>query len=188
MVVLGIVTGSTRPGRVGGQVSRWARQQAALVPGLDTQLLDLAEIALPMLDEEAHPSERLYTQEHTRRWSAQIDALDAVLLVTPEYNYSFPAPLKNALDFLSHEWQRKPVAMVGYGMTSSGTRAVAALAPVVAALRMPNVGAVYLPVRRRVDADGAFGSTQDDDEALRALLGEVVEMAQALRPTRLLAS
>lgn len=188
MVVLGVIVGSTRPGRVGAQVAGWVQQRAGLVPAVEVRLLDLAEIALPFLDEEEHPSERAYTQRHTWEWSRQVEALDAVVLVTPEYNYSFPAPLKNALDFLSQEWQRKPVGMVGYGMTSSGTRAVAALTPVVVALGMLAVGAVYLPVRRRVDPAGVFHPVPDDDEGLDDLLGDVVELTTMLTPARSMSS
>lgn len=189
MVVVGVIVGSTRPGRVGAQVAGWVQQRAGLVPvpAVEARLLDLVEIGLPFLDEEAHPSERQYTQRHTQDWSRQVEALDAVLLVTPEYNYSFPAPLKNALDFLSQEWQRKPVGMIGYGMTSSGTRAVAALAPVVVALGMLNLGAVFLPLRRRVDSAGVFRPVPDDDESLDDLLRNVVELAMVLRPTQSIA-
>lgn len=182
MVVLGVIVGSTRPGRVGAHVAGWVQQRARRLPGVQVRLLDLAEVGLPFLDEEAHPSERVYTQRHTREWSRQVEALDAVLLVTPEYNHSFPAPLKNALDFLSQEWRSKPVGLVGYGMTSAGTRAVAALTPVVVALGMVPAGAVQLPLRRRVEPGGVFRPVPDDDEGLDDLLGDLVELTSLLRP------
>jgi len=188
MVVLGVVVGSTRPGRVGAQVAGWVQGRARLMPALQIRLLDLAEVGLPFLDEEQHPSERAYTHRHTREWSRQVEALDAVVLVTPEYNSSFPAPLKNALDFLSEEWQRKPVGMVGYGMTSAGTRAVAALAPVVAALGMMPAGAVQLPLRRCIDTAGVLRPSPDDDERFDGLLADLVELTTLLRPGQSIAS
>jgi NAD(P)H-dependent FMN reductase len=108
--------------------------------------------------------------------------------VTPEYNRSFPAPLKNALDFLYHEWRRKPVGLVGYGMTSTGTRAVAALMPVVAALEMIPAGTVQVPLRERVDAAGVLRTTASDAAALDELLSDLLKLATVLRPWQAAAS
>ncbi len=181
MVTFGIVVGSTRPGRMGAQVARWIQGRAEVLPGLQVDLLDLAGIALPFLDEEQHPSSRAYQHQHTREWSRRVEALDAVVLVTPEYNSSFPAPLKNALDFLYEEWRRMPVGLVGYGMTSAGTRAVAALMPVVTALAMVPAGAVQLPLRQRVDPAGVLRPVAGDDAALDGLLGDLLELTTLLR-------
>lgn len=184
MIRIGIVVGSTRPGRVGEQVARWAQHSAAERPGVQVDLVDLAEVALPFLDEEQHPSTGLYAHAHTQQWSVRVRALDALVLVTPEYNNSFSAPLKNALDFLLDEWRRKPVAMIGYGMTSAGTRAVAALMPVVTALGMVPAGAVYLPLCKRVDASGVFRPTDADFSGLDGLFADLLELADLLRPAR----
>ena len=188
MVTLGIVVGSTRPGRMGAQVARWVQGRAEVRPGLHVELLDLAEMELPFLDEEQHPSSRAYQHQHTRDWSRRVEALDAVVLVTPEYNSSFPAPLKNALDFLYEEWRRMPVGLVGYGMTSAGTRAVAALMPVVAALGMVLAGAVQLPLRQRADAAGVLRPAVADDAALDGLLGDLLELTTLLGPAQAVAS
>jgi len=188
MVTLGIVVGSTRPGRMGSQVAQWVQERAEARPGLKVELLDLASIALPFLDEEEYPSERAYQHPHTREWSRRVEALDAVVLVTPEYNRSFPAPLKNALDFLYHEWRRKPVGLVGYGMTSTGTRAVAALMPVVAALEMIPAGTVQVPLRERVDPAGVLRTTASDDAALDELLTDLLTLTTVLRPWQAAAS
>ncbi len=186
MVTFGIVVGSTRPARMGAQVARWIQGRAEALPGLQVELLDLAEIALPFLDEEQHPSSRAYQHQHTREWSRRVEALDAVVLVTPEYNSSFPAPLKNALDFLYEEWRRMPVGLVGYGMTSAGTRAVAALMPVVTALAMIPAGAVQLPLRQRVDPAGVLRPVAADDAALDGLLGDLLELTTLLRGRQVL--
>ena len=182
VVTIGIVVGSTRPGRVGEQVARWAQHRAAGLPGVQVDLVDLVDVALPFLDEAEHASTGIYAHAHTQQWSRRIQALDALVLVTPEYNNSFSAPLKNALDFLVDEWRRKPVAMIGYGMTSAGTRAVAALTPVVTALGMVPAGAVYLPLRSRVDICGVLQPTGDDSAALNGLLVDLLELAALLRP------
>src|ERR1700735_4146518 len=118
MVTLGIVVGSTRPGRMGSQVARWVQQRAEARPGLRAELLDRGRDPLPFPGEAQDPAERAYQHQHTREWSRRVEALDAVVLVTPEYNRSFPAPLKNALDFLSEEWRRMAVGLVGDGMSS----------------------------------------------------------------------
>lgn len=188
MATLGIVVGSTRPGRMGAQVARWVQGRAEVRPGLHVELLDLAEMELPFLDEEQHPSSRAYQHQHTRDWSRRVEALDAVVLVTPEYNSSFPAPLKNALDFLYLEWRRMPVGLVGYGMTSAGTRAVAALMPVLTALAMVPAGAVQLPLRQRVDPAGRLRPVAADDAALDGLLGDLVELTTLLRSAQAVAS
>jgi NAD(P)H-dependent FMN reductase len=180
LITLGIILGSTRPGRVSEQVAPWVTSRTDLLPDVQAELLDLAAIGLPFLDEAEHPSTQNYAHERTRSWSRRVDALDAVLLVTPEYNSSFPAPLKNALDYLSAEWRRKPVGMVGYGMTSAGTRAVASLTPVVVALGMVPIGAVQLPLRERLRS-GVLLPTDSDDQALDGLLSDLLEMTLLLR-------
>ena len=181
MVAVGVIVGSTRPGRVGSHVARWVADLAASAPGVTVDLIELAEVALPFLDEPEHASTRLYTQQHTRDWSARIEALDAFILVTAEYNFSFPAPLKNALDYLSEEWDGKPVALVGYGGTSSGTRAVQALLPVITSLGMLCVGAVYLPLRQRARrADGSLAMTEQDDRGALELIEKVNHLARSL--------
>jgi NAD(P)H-dependent FMN reductase len=144
--VLEIVAASTRPGRRGIAVARWVQLLAEQHGGFDVELVDLAEVGLPVFDEPNHPRLQQYTHEHTRNWSATVARADAFVFVTPEYNHSFPASLKNALDYLSREWADKPVGLVSYGGVSAGLRAATALKPVLAALRMvPVVEAVSIP-------------------------------------------
>ena len=105
---LNIIIGSTRPGRLGPAVANWfdgfAREHGAFEP----VLVDLADFDLPVYDEPNHPRLRQYVHEHTRRWSASVDAADAYVFVTPEYNYLAPPALVNALDYVLHEWAYKP--------------------------------------------------------------------------------
>jgi NAD(P)H-dependent FMN reductase len=180
---VGIIVGSTRPGRVGEQIARWVEERAQTAE-VAAELIDLAEVALPFLDEREHPSSGKYANAHTQRWGRRIASVDALVLVTPEYNHSYSAPMKNALDYLSTEWRRKPVAMVGYGMTSAGTRAVQALLPVVVALGMIPAGAIYLPLRERINPAGVFRNTSHDDAGLDDLLTNLCDLTDILTPGR----
>src|SRR5437588_1030006 len=131
MSKLMIVIASTRPGRVGLAVAQWFTDRAIEHRGFEVQVVDLAELDLPFLDEPHHPRLRRYTQDHTYAWSEMVDAADAFVFVTSEYNHGYPASLKNAIDFLNHEWKDKPVGFVSYGGVSAGTRAVQQLKQVV---------------------------------------------------------
>src|SRR6202034_4677357 len=91
---------------------------------------------LPMLEEPNRPRLGQYTKRHTKEWSAIIDAADAIVFVTPEYNYGYPASIKNAIDYLHREWNYKPVGFVSYGGIAAGTRAVQPLTQVLTTLRM----------------------------------------------------
>src|SRR5438067_873325 len=115
MTELKIIIASTREGRKGPAIASWIFDMAKQRSEFNTELLDLAETALPFLDEPNHPRLRQYTKEHTKNWSRIIDASEAFIFVMPEYNFGFNAPLKNAIDFLHNEWLYKPVGFVSYG-------------------------------------------------------------------------
>ncbi|MET0828740.1 MAG: NAD(P)H-dependent oxidoreductase, partial [Microbacterium sp.] len=106
MTRLMIIVGSVRPGRVGLPIAEWVRDQAVEHGGFDVDFVDLLELGLPFMDEPNHPRLRQYTKPHTIAWSERVDAADAFLFVTPEYNYSSSPALKNAIDFLNQEWWR----------------------------------------------------------------------------------
>src|SRR3954464_5522122 len=144
--VLQVIAASTRPGRRGLAVAHWLTRLAAEHGGFDVELVDLAEVGLPVFDEPNHPRLQQYEHQHTKDWSATVSRADAFVFVTPEYNHSFPGALKNALDFLSAEWADKAAGLISYGGVSAGLRASSALKPVLAALRMlPVVEAVSIP-------------------------------------------
>jgi NAD(P)H-dependent FMN reductase len=186
MPKLMVVIASTRPGRVGLPVGRWAHARSVEHGAFDVELTDLAELALPFLDEPNHPRMRQYTQQHTRDWSARVDAADAFVLVMPEYNHGYNAPLKNALDFLHHEWHHKPVGFVSYGGIAAGTRAVQQLKPTLVALKMtPLFEAVHLPfVAQQLDEERRFRPSEANDAAATAMLDELARWEAALRPLR----
>jgi NAD(P)H-dependent FMN reductase len=181
-----IVIASTRPGRVGLPVGEWFTGVAREHGGFDLDVVDLADLELPMMDEPNHPRLRRYDQQHTKDWSARVDAADAFVLVTPEYNHSFTAPLKNALDFLHEEWRNKPVGFVSYGGVAAGTRAVQALKPVLVALRMaPVVEAVNIPfVHSLLDDEGRLEPNELMGPGAFAMLDELQRMEEALAPLR----
>jgi NAD(P)H-dependent FMN reductase len=186
MPKLMIVIASTRPGRVGLPVAQWFTERATEHGAFDVQVVDLAELELPFLDEPHHPRLRRYTREHTHEWSELVDAADAFVFVTSEYNHGYPAPLKNAIDYLNHEWKDKPVGFVSYGGVSAGTRAVQQLKQVVTAIKlMPIAEAVNIPfVAQFVDDGGVVQANEVMEQAASAMLNELVLVERALRGLR----
>jgi NAD(P)H-dependent FMN reductase len=184
--VLRIIIGSTRPGRIGPSVAAWVAERAREHGGFDVQLTDLAELNLPLLDEPNHPRLRQYTKQHTKDWSALVDASDAFIFVTPEYNYGFNAALKNAIDYLFHEWQHKAAGIVSYGGVAAGTRATQMLKQVITALKiMPVPEAVNIPfVLQHLDEDKRFKSTELIDASATAMLDEVQRWTESLTALR----
>lgn len=132
-LTIGVLSSSTRTVGIGRHVADWVAAQAPA--GTQTRMLDLRELNLPLLDEPKMPAMGDYELESTREWSQLVQSVDALVIVTPEYNGGYPASLKNALDSLYAEWEGKPVAAVGYGF-GGGARAVDALNLILANLKM----------------------------------------------------
>jgi NAD(P)H-dependent FMN reductase len=182
---LAVIIGSTRPGRSGLAIGQWFVRRAREHGGFDVQLVDLAELALPLLDEPEHPRLGRYAHEHTRRWSRLVAAADALVIVTPEYNHGYPAALKNALDYLSREWRHKPVGFVSYGGVAAGTRAVQQLKPVVTALQMmPSAESVAIPFHTQAISGGMFHPSAAIEQSADAMLDELLRTEAVLRPAR----
>lgn len=155
-IKIGIIIGSTRPTRVGKTVAEWFNSQIKDTPDTQFDIIDLLEEDLPFLSEPESPASGNYTQEKTKNWSAKISGYDGFIFVTPEYNHGYPAPLKNAIDTLFHEWDKKPAAFVGYGGLGGG-RAIEQLIPVVARVGMvPLATSTFnvLNVWTAIDEDG----------------------------------
>ena len=138
MLNIAIVIGSTRPGRAGESVARWFHDLAKTRDDAKFELIDLAQVGLPLLDESVPASMGQYSKPHTKQWAATVDRFDAFVLVTPEYNHGTSAALKNALDFVYAEWNDKVAGFVGYG-SAGGTRAVEQLRLVMAELQVATV-------------------------------------------------
>ena len=184
--VLQILIASTRPGRVDPSVAAWIHERALAHGGFTVELIDLAVVNLPMFDEPKHPRLREYTHQHTRDWSATISRADAFIFVIPEYNYGFNAAIKNAIDYLNHEWKYKPVGFVSYGGVGAGTRAAQMLKQVLTTLRMyPLFGAVSVPfVQQFLDADRRLQPNEIMETSATAMLDELLRTTLALRALR----
>jgi NAD(P)H-dependent FMN reductase len=167
-----IVIASTRPGRVGLPVGEWFYERATAHGGFAPELVDLAVLDLPLLDEPSHPRLRQYTKDHTRAWSETVQAADAVVFVVAEYNYGYTAALKNAVDYLHHEWRHKAVGFVSYKQ-------------VVGALMMfPAQSAVSIPFVQKFISDEQVAPNDEMQQAAAMLLDELLTLDGALRTLR----
>jgi NAD(P)H-dependent FMN reductase len=186
MPQLQVVTVSTREGRQGPKVAAWFVERARAHAKFDVRPVDLAEVALPLFDEPNHPRFKKYTHEHTKRWSAIVDAADAFVFVTPEYNFFAPPSFVNALDYLVHEWAYKPCAFVSYGGVSGGTRSAQMAKLQATSLKMmPIPEAVAVPFfNKSIDEAGAFDPGDVQAKAAAAMLDELRRWSDALAPMR----
>lgn len=186
MLRLQIIIVSTRPGRKGPAVATWFEQRARAHGAFEVEVVDLADVGLPLYDEPDHPRLRKYQHAHTRRWSAIVERGDAFVFVTPEYNFAAPVSLVNALTYLSKEWARKPAAFVSYGGVSGGLRGVQMAKQILTSLDvMPIAAAVPIPMfTSRIAADGSFTPDERLDASAAAMLTELARWAEALAPLR----
>ncbi len=176
---------STRPTRIGPAIAHWFHEFAVKHGKFDAELIDLAEFNLPVYDEPVHPVRRQYKHDHTRKWSASVNAADAFVFVSPEYNYSPPPSLVNALDYVFWEWHYKPAAIVSYGGVSGGLRAAQATRLHLTTLKvMPIPEGVTLPnVYEQMD-EGQFKPNERNTQSAQALLNELLHWSEALAPLR----
>jgi NAD(P)H-dependent FMN reductase len=183
--ILAIVIGSTRPGRVGPKFAEWFRERALAQGSFDVELIDLAQVNLPLFDEPGHPRLRQYVHQHTIAWSLTVARVDAFVFVTPEYNFGYNAALKNAIDYLSAEWADKAAGFVSYGGVAAGTRAVQQLKQVLTALKMVTVAeSVNIPFFPQfIDEAGKVRPNDAMTRAADAMLDELVRITALLRPS-----
>ncbi len=185
MTKIGIILGSTRPGRNGEAVARWVADIAARRTDAEFELVDLADFKLPHLDEAVPPSLGApYSQPHTREWSEKIDSFDGYVFVTPEYNHSTSGALKNAIDFLYAEWNNKAAGFVGYG-SAGGARAIESLRLVMGELMVADVRAqVMLSLFTDFENYVTFKPAAHHAKSVDAMLDQVVAWSGALAPLR----
>lgn len=164
----------------------WIAEHARSSSGFDVEIVDLKELDLPMYDEPHHPRLRQYEHEHTRRWSATVERGDAYLFVIPEYNFSAPPALVNALDYVFHEWAYKPAGMVSYGGVSAGLRSAQVVKQILQTLKIVALPeAVSVPfVQNVVSEDGAITANEQIRGGADAMLAELARWEIALRPLR----
>lgn len=194
MTTIKIITGSTRPQRFGPQVAGWIKRiadgeaQAAGTQGDEVrfELVDLAEINLPLLDEATPPMMNQPQNEHTKKWASIIDEADGFLLVTPEYNHSTSAALKNAIDYLIYQWAYKPVAFTSYGSLAGGSRAVEHLRGIAGELKLYDLREqVMIPnYWNQLDEKGQFLPSAEQEEAARTMLKDLIFWAAAMKAPR----
>lgn len=185
MLKIAIVVGSTRPGRKADAVAKWVYEFAKARQGAEYELVDIADYDLPLLDEAAPPSFGQYQKEHTKKWAAKINEFDGYVFVTPEYNHSTSGALKNAIDFLYHEWNNKAAGFVSYG-SGGGARAVEHLRLVMGELKVADVRAqVLLSLHNDFENYTTFKPGPHHERSVHALLNEVEDWSGALKPLRI---
>src|SRR5690606_9934921 len=178
---------STRSGRAGRAVGQWFEGMARRHGGFEVEVVDLAEVDLPLFDEPRHPRLGDYEHAHTKAWSETVARADAYAVVTPEYDHAPPAALVNALQHLVREWAYKPMGFVSYGGVSAGTRGVQMTKQIAVALKMmPIPEAVHVPFfQRHLDREaGTFDPGEIQEKAAAAMLDELRRWAEALQPLR----
>lgn len=184
MINVGIIVGSTRPGRKAEAVARWVHEIAKTRTDASFEVVDIADFKLPLLDEAMPPMMGQYSHPHTKAWAAKIAGFDAFVFVTPEYNHSTSAALKNAIDFLWREWNDKAAGFVGYG-AAGGTRAVEHLRLVMAEVKVADVRAqVALSLFTDFEKFVTFKPAPHQDQAVTAMLNDLVAWGQALKTMR----
>ena len=184
MIKLGIILGSTRPGRNGEQVAKWVYDIASRRSDADFELVDLLDYPLPHLDEPLPPSFGNYQNEHTKQWASKIASFDGFVIVTPEYNHGTSGVLKNAIDYLYAEWNNKAMGVVSYG-AAGGARAAEHLRLIAGELQMADVRTnVALSLFTDFENFTTLAPSPHQHEALEALLGQVIAWSEALAPIR----
>jgi NAD(P)H-dependent FMN reductase len=181
-----VIIGSTRPGRAAEPVADWFVACATAHGAFELDVADLAVIDLPLFDEPNHPSRHEYVHDHTKAWSARVEAADAIVLVSPEYNTGTTAVLKNAIDYLNREWKYKPVGFVTYGGVSGGVRAMEHLVQVSSILGMiPVLPAVNIPfIGKLIDVDRRLQANDVMAKAATGMLDELRKVEAATRSLR----
>src|SRR5437870_10005931 len=184
MLRIGIILGSTRPGRNGEAVAKWVYQIAQKRSDAEFELVDIKDFNLPLLDEPIPPSMDQYSKEHTTAWAAKIDSFDAFVFVTPEYNHGISGALKNAIDFLYKEWNNKAAGFVGYG-GALGVRAVEHLRLVMGELQVADVRAqVGLSLFSDFENYSVFKPAPHHEQSVNAMLDQVIAWGGALKRLR----
>lgn len=185
---IAVIVGSTRPNRFSEKPAQWIFEEAKKREGVEVELLDLRDYPLPMFEEPVSLSMNPRGQTHpvAKEWSKKIDAADAYIIVTPEYNHGISGVLKNALDYAFHEWHNKAVGFVAYGSVG-GARAVEHLRLVAIELHMASVrNSVHIP-GSFVFGGAPWNPTEDASlrKAADGMLTQLLWWAHALKEARM---
>jgi NAD(P)H-dependent FMN reductase len=182
MLKIQIILGSTREGRFGIKVANWVLEQAKKRSDFEVELIDLKDWPMPFFNDPKLPSSGEYSYDYTKKWSEKISQAAGFLIITPEYNHGYPAVLKNALDLLYREWNKKAVGFISYGGAVGGSRAIKQLRQVVVELQMVSTSeALYLiKVREQFDEAGNIKDLSLNDR-LGKLFDQLVWWTRAAR-------
>jgi len=184
MLKIGIIMGSTRPGRNGEAVANWVYKIAQKRKDAEFGLIDILDYHLPLLDEPVPPSQGQYSKPHTKNWASKIASFDGFVFVTPEYNHGTSGALKNAIDFLYAEWNNKAAGFVSYG-GAGGVRAVESLRLVMGELQIADVRAqLALSLFNDFENFSVFKPDPRHEKSLNTVLDQVIAWAGALKPLR----
>jgi NAD(P)H-dependent FMN reductase len=184
MYKLKIISSTVRPGRKGSIVGRWITELAQKHESFEAEFLDLGEINLPLMNETIHPMMRQYEHEHTKQWSAKIEEADAFIFVTAEYDYSYPASLKNALEYLLHEWAYKPAGIISYSIGGfAGVRAAHSLKTDLLSLRTVTLAeSVNIPLSDQfINEEGAFTANEQLLKSSEIMLTQLARWTKGLK-------
>ena len=182
MTKIGIILGSTRPGRNGEAVAKWVLENASQRTDAEFEIVDLKDFPLPHLDEAMPPSLGQYQGEHTKQWAAKVAEFDGYVFVTPEYNHSTSGVLKNALDYVYSEWNNKAAGIVSYGSVG-GARAAEHLRLILAELQVATVRQqVPLSLMTEFENFSVFKPGDYAVASLGVLLDQLVAWTKALEP------
>lgn len=182
---IAVVTGSTRPGRKNEDVANWVYRVAQQRNDAEFELVDIAEHNLPLLDESMPPVYGQYAHGHTKAWSEKIASFDAYVFVTPEYNHSTSAALKNAIDYLYREWNNKAAGFVSYGGHAGGARAVEHLRLIMAEVMVATVRAqVILSLFTDFENFTILKPSPQREKELHTMLDQLIAWGSALKTLR----
>ncbi|PBQ32996.1 NADPH-dependent FMN reductase [Sphingobacteriaceae bacterium] len=184
MYKLKIISSTVRPGRKGPTIAKWIKSIADTNGNFEAELLDLGEINLPLMNEAVHPIMKQYEHEHSKQWSAKIEEADAFIFVTTEYDHSYPASLKNSLEYLVHEWGYKPAGIVSYSASPfGGVRAVHSLKQDLLSLRTIALHeTVIIPgLNQLINEDGAFTPTEIISKSAETMVTQLVRWTKGMK-------
>ncbi|HWO76022.1 MAG TPA: NAD(P)H-dependent oxidoreductase [Bacillus sp. (in: firmicutes)] len=184
MIKIGIIVGSTRPGRKGEAIAKWVYEIAKKRDDAKFEIVDIATFNLPLLDEPMPPMFEEYTKPHTLKWSKKINEFDGFIFVVPEYNHSISGALKNAIDFLYQEWNNKAAGIVGYG-AAGGASAAESLRMILAELQIADVrNQVRISLHTDFINFETFKPAPHQENSVKGMLNQVVTWSNALKTVR----
>ena len=194
MTDISVIVGSTRQGRFSEKPAQWIFQRLKNRGGVDARLLDLRDFPMPFFDQPmppAMPGRPAYENEVVKKWTAEIARSDGFIFVTPEYNYGPSAVLKNALDWVYPEWNRKAAAFVSYG-SAMGARGVQQLRLTAIELQLaPIRSSVYIPVATlwaHFQGGDVDAGLTELEPAAKTMIDDLVWWTAALKAARATAS